>query len=58
MEKWEFQFQDMSGSWRTIHTSSGPQNDQVIKINLDNLQKANPGKRVRAICDGMVVDIR
>ena len=57
-DKWEFQFQDISGNWMTIHTSGYPQTDQTIKINLDNAQKANPGKRVRAMNNGRVVDIR
>jgi len=58
MEKWEFQRQDSDGSWRTIHTSSGPMPDQLLNINLNNVEKANPGKRVRALCNGRVVEIR
>jgi hypothetical protein len=58
MEKWEFQRQDTSGNWQTMHNSSYPQNDQMIKIALDNLERSNPGKRVRALCNGRVVDIR
>ena len=58
MERWEFQFQDNSGTWHTITEGIGPHTHEVINIKLDNLQKSNPGKRVRAMCDGKLVDIR
>lgn len=58
MDVWEYQVQEPSGTWNTMVRSNNPQGDNQIKVEFDNLQKGHPGKRIRLLCNGRVVDIR
>lgn len=56
-QKWEFQIED-GGSWKTINSGSGHYTNQQVDISLTNLKNANPGRRVRALCNGALTDMR
>lgn len=51
----ELQIQDETGNWRTCHVTI--YDYQIIHAGMKQLAEQHPGRRVRAIENGTIVDI-
>lgn len=51
----ELQIQDETGNWRTCHVTVFDY--QIIHSGMDQLARQFPGRRVRAVENGTIVDI-
>jgi len=54
-ENAEIQLQDDTGNWRTFHVTQN--NPPLILTGMNQLSNQFPGKRVRAVSNGRIVDI-
>ena len=58
MDRVDIQAQDLSGNWRTYHTTSLIGNSQRILSEMKSLQERYPNYRIRAVDqNGRIVDI-
>lgn len=54
-ENVELQVQDITGNWRTMHVTRNI--SPMILSGMEQIAEQFPGQRVRAVCNGRIVDI-